>query len=472
MAKSLFKNFYQNTFFQGTNVSAGILTKNDAHSPRSYMMPLQLQRIVQDFSTWRQAILEAENAIYPHRYRMQQMYVDKILEGHILACMDKRKRLTLQKEFKIGRINASGQFEEDTKCTSYIKNKRWFRNLQRYMMDKIFYGYSLIQLGDLVKYKNDFNFSGLTIIKRVNVSPDRHNLVRIPYQLQGIDFLDESVVDESGISYADWLVYVDTPSDSGASVCGYGLLYNCALYGILLKNNLSNNADYTQMFATPYRHAKTAMKLNEEDQEKLEQIMQQMGATGYAITDDGVSIDFKETNTGSGFQSYDNLEKRCQAAITKILLGHPNAMEEAAGKLGGTQGSVDAFDMDLSPAGRAMAQIEKDDLADHLSDLNDILLPKLRKLGFSIPEDCMFYVTNNAEAWEVARKEDAKNKTIADIAMTMKQAGLKMDAKYFEERTGIPTQEIPEMPSFPVRSAISAKARQKMNEIYNSSHNH
>ncbi|MCC5340651.1 hypothetical protein LMP62_14380, partial [Staphylococcus aureus] len=71
--------------------------------------------------------------------------------------------------------------------------------------------------------------------------------------------------------------------------------------------------------------------------------------------------------------------------------------------------------------------------------VNNTVIPKLIKLGFKIDPTYKFCFTNNEEKeWE-EKERITTNKAIADIALTMKNAGLEMDAKYFEEQTGIPS---------------------------------
>jgi hypothetical protein len=459
--------------------------KDDAHDPRSFMVPLQLLRIRQDVITWRGGVEEAENAFYPHRFKMQQMFVDTILEGHTLACMEKRKRLTLQKEFCIGKRNSEGIWQKNEESTKIFQNKRWFKHLTGYLLDKKFYGYSLIQLGDLVIQNKDYRFDNLTIIKRWNVSPDRKQFVQIPYQTWGINLQTKVYqahdqknaisfsedVDENGVPYNDWMIYVDTPSDIGSSICGWGLLYNATLYSIILRNNLSHNADYTQMFAAPYRHIKTPAKYGSAEYNALEKSAAEMGGFGYLLTSDQETVDFVTGNNGTGFQSYADLEKRCQQMLSKIILGHADAIDSHARSLGGGTGGQKSLDEDSTPEGKALAEVEKEDTDDILNDLNDICLPKFRNLGIPIAEDEMFYVTNDKEEFENRKKEDAANAVTATIAQTMKSAGLQMSAEYFEDRTGIPAEKIeepvaPPAPSFGKNIKAIRRIENKLNKIY------
>jgi len=417
--------------------------ENNAHNPRNFVIPLQMERIKVDISSWRLAISEAENSYYPHRFRMQQIFVDKILEGHTLACMNARKDMTLLKQFKIGKKNEEGKWVENIEASKLFDDKAWFKNMLNYILDAQFYGYSLIQLGDLVSAGKDLNFKKLTILKRWHVSPDRLQYVQIPYQTWGLNFLQPSEKDEKGVSFSDWLVYVDTPSDVGSSICGFGLLYNVALYGIILRNNLSHNADYTQMFSAPYRHIKTDAKFDSEEYKNLEQSAAMMGSFGYLLTSMQEEVDFVGGNAGTGFQSYDNLEDRCQKMISKLILGHSNAMDTKSTALGSSTAGKSITDEDSTPEGKAKLVIEKKQDSFLLNVLNGTVFPKFKTLGFPLNDEDSFYIENDKEEMELRRKNNVANQEVATVAKTMKDAGLQMGADYFESITGIPTTDAP-----------------------------
>lgn len=415
--------------------------ERNAKMTMSYAMPLQLERLTHDIGMWREAIRTAEQAWFPTRYHMQRMFVDTILEGHTKSCIRRRKALTLLKDFII--VDEKGEQVEE--ATKLFKDRRWFYNLISYIMDAQFFGYSLIQLGDLIQVNGKYDFPQLSVIKRWHVEPDRQNMVSIPLQKTGINFLDPSEKDDAGISYYDFTVYVDTPSDTGHSICGYGLLYEVAMYAIFLKNNLAGNADFNQMFGTPYRHAKVPPGYGGDKTDLVESALRDMGMNGYLVTDENVNLQWLTTNTGTGHQSYESLEKRLEAKITRLFFGHEDAMSSTPGKIGGSQGSNKGNgDEDNSPAGIAMRETEKEQDAFVLSVLNDVVLPKLRNLGFKVAEGLTFNVSNDKEKFEARKKSDAANLTTAQVWQTAKNGGLKLDAKKFTEITGIDCEEVAE----------------------------
>jgi len=416
-------------------------TKNLA----GFIAPVQLQRIRQDVFSWREVLQEAENVWYPHRVKAQKLYIDTINNGHVFACMERRKDLTLLRKWEF--VNKKGEVDE--KATELFQdvvagknqNKDWFNKFLNYSLDSIFFGYSLISLGDIV----DDEFPDLDIIKRWNISPDRLNVTNFTYSISGAPFLEEP--------YADWHVYIKTYNDIGTSKSGYGLLYKVGLYEIFLRNLLGFNGDFIELFAQPYRVAKTS-KTNETERAELANAIQQMGSAGWALIDPEDEITFLETALGgTGYKGYANLEERLEKKISKIILGHADAIDSIPGKLGNANRE--------SPADQAMEDKQTKDGAFISNVINKDLIPKMRKLGFNIPDDVKAVLKNDSEIMEM-------NDKIINQAVLMQQAGLTMEANYFTDQTGIPVA-IPK----PMAAAkgLSPEIKNKLDKIYNS-HNH
>jgi len=380
--------------------------------------PYQFTRIKQDIQLWRDAITEAELAWYPHRIKMQRIYMDTILNGHVLACLNKRKNLTLLKDFAVYR----GE-EIDEKATALLKAE-WFHNLLNYSLEAKFFGYSLIQLGDLV----DNKFPNLTIVKRENVSPDRLNITSLVYSISGVEFMDPAEVDEEGNSFFDWSLYVSTPSDKGQSICGYGLLYNIALYEILLRNLLAYNSDYVEVYGQPVKWAKSP-KLNGPEYDTLEQSLQQMASNPYIITGMQEELEFINGTDGSGYMAYDNFEARLEKKITKLILGHEDAISATTGQLGANQGKESAVYQSLE-------DIENIDTRFLEYYVNEFL-QKAINLGLPIPTGSVFKFKNDKEKEEIKERQTDQNTKIAAYVLSLKNAGYTVDETQLAEMTGL-----------------------------------
>lgn len=442
MAKqNIFKSI-TNYFFPTTGLgnANGTYRSNNAKNPTNYLAKVQFQRLRIDIQAWRDAVSEAEQAFYPHRVKMQRIYQDTILNGQVTAAMQKRKNLVLLKNFAFYDKEGIENVE-----ASKILNSQWFKQLVEYCLDAKWFGYSLISFGDVV----DNALPKVDIIKRWHVSPDRLNLVSYIYSLSGINFMDESEKDDNGVSYADWMLYIDTKNETGASPCGYGILYKLALYEIYIRNNMGYNATALELFGQPIRVGTTA-KTDEYERAEFASALQNMGSNNWLLKDSSDELEIIAGTTGAGKnQGFDNFEERMLKMINKIVFGHADSMEQVAGKLGAEDASAESIEA-----------TEKTDIAWIENLVNDVVIPKLLKIGINIPVGLRFGVANNKEKFESEEREIKLQKDYSEIASIMANAGLQMSAEYFEEKTGIPAKEVEP------QAVVTDKIKKKLENLY------
>lgn len=442
--KNTFQNFLADPigFMKSSTIIGG--GKATVKNVRTLSSPVQFTRVRQDIQKWREAIAESEQAYYPQRTKMQQLFQDTVLNGHVDACMNKRKNLTLLKDFAL--YNGDVENIEATK----LIDKEWFSLLISYCLDAKFYGYSLVGFGDIV---ND-EFPNIQLVKRWHVSPDRLNVTRWLNSTTGVSFEKDNEVEDVDGSLYDWSVYIATPSETGASICGYGLLYKVALYEIFLRNIMGYNADFVELFAMPYRVGKTT-KTEGVERDNFEAAIRDMGSASWAVVDPTEEIEFLNSGlAGTGYKAYESFEKRCEGKISKIILGHADAIDSTVGKLGSNTAVEDAIREISTTDNRYIENI-----------VNGQILPKIKALGIAIPDGLIFKFKNNDELEEFRQREDASNKATADIALVMKNAGFDVDATYLSERTGIPLTKAA-TPEPIKQTPFSGNVQAKLNNLY------
>jgi len=266
-------------------------------------------------------------------------------------------------------------------------------------------------------------------VKRQNVSPDRLNVTPFVYSTTGFPFNDPTYTIDGNKPY-DWTIWCPTFSETGIGNCGMGLLYKVALYEIIMRNLLGFNADYIEMFGQPLRHAKTNKSQDDPERMYLEAALDAMGSRPWIITDPTDEVFFVESKNSNGKNSpYENLEQRCEQKISKIILGHADALDSVPGKLG--------TDNLNSAASLAMNDIQTEDGRFVQNIVNDLLIPKLQKLGVKIPAGTSFEFSNDREVMEARKKEDENNQIAVNVVKTLKESGFDVDENYISERTGI-----------------------------------
>ena len=427
-AISKVKNFYfpQSTFTE--TFSTGRKTGNAIHNLSYTITRVQFQRIRQDIQSWRRALDQAEQMFFPYRSEMQRIYMDTVLNEHVAACMKRRKNLTLLRDFKM--CDETGKEDESLKMLFYNNTQKgrnqWFTNFLNYTLDAMFFGYSLIYLDDLVNNA----FPKLNIIRRENVSPDRLVVSSLPQIPGGVNFTEPP--------YSDFHIWVPTPGETGREACGYGLLYKIAKAEIYLRNNTAFNADYNELFGQPVRVGHTT-KTDADERNAFESSLQNMGSSAYILLDEGEDkIELVESkNTGTGHASYTDFEKRLEAKISKLLLGHADAVDSTPGKLGGVGKAGTAE----SPQDKALDEIQVEDGTFVENIINGELIPRMQNLGINIPPNVHFEFLNNKETEEFIQKENETAQASANVMLAIAQAGGKPDWEWFNERNDMNVQE-------------------------------
>lgn len=425
--------------------------KVDANNLSHYPVRVALDRTTQDIMSWRRALEESERAILPFRIKMQQIYLDTVLNGHVFACIEKRKALTLLKDYHI--CDEKGVTDEY--WTKVFKDRQ-FKLLLNYALDATFYGYTLINWTGI----KDNKIQGVVPLRRWHISPDGLYYSSMMYAAQGIEFMNPEFKDNNGNSYYYNTLYVDTPNPHATSKCGFGILYQVALYEIFMRNNMGYNADFVEKFIMPMIWAKTS-KREDHERTDLHNALAGMASSFVAVTDptDDITI-IESKNAGTGYNAYDNFENRCEKKVSKIILGHADAIDSKAGTLGSQQGK----ESEVAQALEDKSTIDSDMLE---AVVNTDFFPKLRHEGVPLPENRFFQYRNDHEKEEYRRRVDESNKITAEIAKILKDSGLKMDESYFTERTGIPVTPIEEMaPNDSQEDAIKS-VKNKLNELYN-----
>lgn len=414
MSKQKWNSSVTNFYSEQANISPENV---EPKKLKNYPVRVPIERVSQDVRKWRDAIREAEQSYYPHRVKMQQIFNDTILNGHVFACMERRKKMTLHK----GIIMVDENENVNDEWTAWLQNPT-YELLSNYVLDTIFFGYTFLWYEGV----NDVNIENLTLGKRWFVSPDREQYLAFMYAVSGIP-----IGKDAPEEIKDWIFYLTTPSENGQSNCGYGLLYKVALYEIFLRNNLGYNGDYIELFAAPFRVGKTR-KTSDLDRGDFEAAIRDMGSSGYAIIDPDEEIEFIQgKGSGTGNDVYDNFEQRMEKKISKVILGHADAMDSKAGKLG-------AKDEDVQ---KALNAIAGDDSKFLTNTWNSVILPKMRANGISVPENLKFALRNDTAKAEAQMAENADRKQVADFIKTLTDAGFSPDEKWVSDRIGIPVSK-------------------------------
>lgn len=306
-----------------------------------------------DLKKWRQAWQLAINAEFPQRNRLLNIYTDVDVDLHLTGCVQQRSGFILNKGFKI--VDSNGT--ENPQLTELFEAP-WFKEWMRLSLESIYYGHSLIELGDIITVEGKPAFSSVRLIPRTHVIPE-----------YGVIVQNENDTWQNGFDYrnselSDWCTEAGGPSD-------LGLYLKCAQQTIPKKNMCAFWDMFGEIFGMPLRIATTTSR-DIKEQNKVERMLQNMGAASYALFPEGTSIEIKESTRGDAFNVYDKRIERCNSELSKGVLTVTMTMDNGA--------SLSQSQVHQDMLGNL---ISKD--ADFIKDLvNWQLIPKMLKHGFPL----------------------------------------------------------------------------------------
>lgn len=314
-------------------------------------------RNTQNIENWRNAIRTFENQTNPSRVALYDLYKDIELDGQVISTWSKRCDAVTNKRLLFKRDGAED--EEITKLLNSPDMRLFIKELHK----TIAYGFTLIQVNriwydeDEEQYRLDWD-----LIPRKHVHPEKSfECVSIEQNMATPDFLFK----EKPLS--DYMVWAGDPTDMG-------LLVAVAQYVIYKRGGFGDWAQFAEMFGMPFRE----LSYDDYDQAtraKLEQAMEDWGAAGYIIKPKSAELTLHDTGgSTSSADVYDLLISKCDASISKIILGNTLTTE---------QGEVGS---------QALGEVHKEsesekNISDQLfitSVLNTKFRAVLKKFGFNL----------------------------------------------------------------------------------------
>lgn len=266
----------------------------------------------QDTRRWRRAHQMALNLKNPKRLALYDIYDDAMLDMHLTGCVQQRFAKTLLKKFVIK--DAEGIMDETAaRCFEFD----WFNDFILYALESRLWGHSLIQLGDVITdARGCRRFSEVQLVPRRHVVPEYGVLLRDPG--------DEP---EKGIPYREgplslWCVEVGKPTD-------LGLLLKCAPHCLSKRHMAAYWDTFGEIFGMPMRVATTTSQ-NPGDRIRIQDMLESMGAAGWALFPEGTTIDIKESTRGDAYNVYDKRMDRCNSEISKGILASTMTIDDGS----------------------------------------------------------------------------------------------------------------------------------------------
>lgn len=361
-----------------------------------------------DIADWRNAWQMAINVDNPNRTRLYDIYNDVEVDAHLSGCVEQRKGFVKARTFKI--VDKEGK--DAPEAMKYF-DQVWFKQLIDYCLEANYWGYSLIELGDVIINAEGIKcFDGVQLVPRKHVIPEYHRIIE---QL-GTDW--RKGIDYTQGAYPDWFI-------EAGSRNSLGLYLKAALHTIPKKNTLAFWDTFSEMFGMPMRIGRTTSR-NEKDQDDLERVLKEAAHNQYMIMGQDTEIEFVESGKSDSFNVYDKRIDRANSELSKLVIGQTMTIENGS-SLSQSETHLEVF--------QNLVEADCDILRDII---NNQLIPRMVLRGF--PLQGLHF------DWDYSEDYTPEQQVAYE---TMLLNNYDIAPKYFEEKYGTPCKTKEPMPILP-----------------------
>lgn len=385
-----------------TNITIGKIKNVDKPQPTRTQITEQIIarqqfRQVEDVKKWRIALQMAEDPDIPSRHTLIRIYKDVMLDGHISGIIKSIKNEVKAKQFMI--VDADGQ--QDDEKTKLFK-KKWFFKFIDHIVEAPFFGYSLVQLGDIV----EDGFPNMKLVPRENIVPEWNMAKRDIFNTARKGFLYREP------PLRDWFIYIGEEDDN------MGWLNGATPHALSKKNLFAEMWEFAEIFGMPIRQGRTDIH-DTEKRKNMEEMMQRMGSAAWGVFDREDEIVFAEAAKGDAKVFIEPI-KLDNEEISKGFAGQVAVFDEKA-YVGSAEVQERLFQKFIITFMRQAEFV-----------INDDLLPRM--VIHRILPDGFFFKWKSDETLTAIEKKD--------IIKDLLPLGVRYSAETIEESTGIKVESV------------------------------
>lgn len=265
-----------------------------------------------DIADWRRAWQAAINIDNPNRSPLYDIYRDTDADGHLSGCIRQREGFVMAKSFKI--VDDKG--EDKPEMLDYFDHA-WFKDFCQYVLDSVYWGHSLIELGDIIGTGTAaMTYDCVRLIPRKHVIPEYGRVIMQLGQdwRAGIDYHSPAV--------APSLIEAGKPYD-------LGLLLKATLHTIPKKNMLAFWDTFGEIFGMPMRIAKTSSR-DKKEIDRLHRMLIDAGASQTAVMPLDTELEFVESTKADAYHVYNERVSRANSEISKLIIGQTMTIEDGS----------------------------------------------------------------------------------------------------------------------------------------------
>lgn len=265
-----------------------------------------LSRIRIGITNWKNARVSAESEIMPNNTELIRVFKDIEIDAHLWALMQTVRLKVMANKFSL----YTQDDEIDEEATEKFQ-KKWFRNVIKETVDSEFYGFSLVQLGNIVQ----------GCFLNSEIVPREYVIQQLGGVKKTLGNSKDLISYESGV-YMNWLVPIGEKRN-------LGLLDKAAPLVIKKKEVISAWSEAAELFGMPLRIGKT--NINDPDnRENMEDMLENMGEAAWGVFDTDDEIQLIETSKTDFSNMYDKFIERINSELSKLVLLQTGTTDEKA----------------------------------------------------------------------------------------------------------------------------------------------
>lgn len=359
----------------------------------------QMELAKADIEEWMQAREAWDDIHYPDRTELYNLYKEVEIDDAVVTHSEKIKLAIKATEFEV-----TGEDGETDEKAHKLFDQSWFDKFLDILFDAEMQGYTLVEFPEPELGK--FNNKKIKVVPREHVWPEKQLLMKRP--------ADRDNVMPYKKKLGKSLLEIGGENDKGR----YNVLAPLFVYKT---NSVEFWSAFQGKFGVPPVIAKTDLD-NDDMVKTLKSFLEEMQSNSFGLADRRDEIEALHMANVDAYKTFDELRKAMEMAIGKVLEGQTMTTNDGSSL---AQAEVHKETAELFHLGRLISRKRA---------INDYLIPFMIQKGFPLE--------GKSFRWKESKDLDA----IIDRILKLYQAGLKVDAKWVEETTGMPVEEVLSQP--------------------------
>lgn len=329
------------------------------------IVKLNDRAIIKDIERWRRAVLDARRIDErASRRDLIDIYEDVNDDGHVTGIVESIKNKIKAKDFEV--VDSAGNPDENSTA---LLERQWFFKYIDFVIEAPFWGYTLIQLGDIV----DDGFPFIEDVPREYVVPEEEIVIQdlhIKGRSRSIAS-SATVYEYTSPTFRPWFIFVGSSDQKNL-----GLFNKAAPYTISKRGVFAQAWAYAEIFGQPIRLGKTDIS-DPMRKRNMERMLESMGSSSWGVFNNDDELELVQASNADSMEVFSEPIKLNNEEISKAFAGGTGMFDEKA-----FVGSVEVQERLFMEFIRTFMRTVK-------FSINDQLIPRMIAQGM-LPEGSRF----------------------------------------------------------------------------------